>query len=60
VLTIPTNLVSNNTSFEFNLNKANQMLDQAGYARGGDGIRATPSGARMHVVFQTSTNSLRQ
>ena len=60
VLTIPTNLVSKNTSFEFNLDKANQMLDQAGYARGGDGIRATPSGVRMHVVFQTSTNSLRQ
>jgi peptide/nickel transport system substrate-binding protein len=60
VLTIPTNLVSKNTSFEFNLDKANQMLDQAGYTRGGDGIRATPGGVRMHVVFQTSTNSLRQ
>jgi peptide/nickel transport system substrate-binding protein len=60
VLTIPTNLVSKNTSMEFNLDKANQMLDQAGYARGGDGIRVTPSGTRMHVVFQTSTNTLRQ
>jgi peptide/nickel transport system substrate-binding protein len=60
VLTIPTNLVSRNTSFEYNLDKANQMLDQAGYARGGDGIRVTPAGVRMHVVFQTSTNSLRQ
>jgi peptide/nickel transport system substrate-binding protein len=60
VLTIPTNLVSKNTSFEFNLDKANQMLDQAGYARGGDGIRVAPGGTRMHVVFQTSTNSLRQ
>jgi peptide/nickel transport system substrate-binding protein len=60
VLTIPTNLVSNNTSMEFNLDKANQLLDAAGYMRGGDGIRSTPSGTRMHVVFQTSTNSLRQ
>jgi peptide/nickel transport system substrate-binding protein len=60
VLTLPTNLVSKNTSMEFNLDKANQILDQAGYARGGDGIRVTPSGTRMHVVFQTSTNSLRQ
>jgi peptide/nickel transport system substrate-binding protein len=60
VLTIPTNLVSKNTSFEFNLDKANQMLDQAGFTRGGDGIRVTPDGTRMHVVFQTSTNSLRQ
>jgi peptide/nickel transport system substrate-binding protein len=60
VLSIPTNLVSKNTSFEYNLDKANQILDQAGYARGGDGIRSTPNGTRMHVVFQTSTNSLRQ
>lgn len=60
VLTIPTNLVSKNTSIEFNLDKANQMLDQAGYVRGSDGVRVTPSGVRMHVVFQTSTNSLRQ
>jgi peptide/nickel transport system substrate-binding protein len=60
VLTIPTNLVSKNTSFEFNLDKANQLLDQAGYARSGDGIRVTPSGTRMHAVFQTSINSLRQ
>ncbi len=60
VLTVPTNLASQNTSMEFNLDKANQILDVAGYARGDDGIRATPTGTRMHVVFQTSTNSLRQ
>ena len=60
VLTIPTNLVSKNTSFEFSLDTANQLLDQAGYTRGGDGIRITPAGTRMHVVFQTSTNTLRQ
>jgi peptide/nickel transport system substrate-binding protein len=60
VLTIPTNLVSSNTSIDHNIDKANQLLDAAGYARGGDGIRSTPSGTRMHVVFQTSTNSLRQ
>ena len=60
VLTIPSNLASKNTTFEFSLDKANQILDQAGYARGSDGIRVTPDGVRMHVVFQTSTNSLRQ
>jgi peptide/nickel transport system substrate-binding protein len=60
VLTIPSNLASKNTAIEFSLDKANQVLDQAGYARGSDGIRVTPGGARMHVVFQTSTNSLRQ
>jgi peptide/nickel transport system substrate-binding protein len=60
VLTTPTNLNSNNTSFEFNIDMANQILDQAGYPRGVDGIRVTPSGVRMHVLFQTTVNSLRQ
>src|SRR5689334_25410925 len=48
VLTTPTNLNSGNTSFEFNLDEANQILDAAGYRRGGDGIRITPAGLRMH------------
>jgi peptide/nickel transport system substrate-binding protein len=60
VLTTPTNLNSKNTSFEFNIDKANQILDQAGYTRGSDGTRVTPAGVRMHVLFQTTVNSLRQ
>jgi len=60
VLTTPTNLQSKSTSLEFNIDKANQLLDQAGYKRGGDGIRVTPDGTRMHVVYQTTINSLRQ
>jgi len=60
VLTTPTNLASKNTTTEFNIDKANQILDQAGYTRGSDGIRMTPSGVRMHVVYQTTINSLRQ
>jgi len=60
VLTTPTNLASKNTSTEYNIGKANQILDEAGYARGSDGIRSTPSGVRMHVVYQTTINSLRQ
>jgi peptide/nickel transport system substrate-binding protein len=60
VLTTPTNLASKNTSMEYNVDKANQLLDQAGYTRGGDGIRMTPDGVRMHVVYQTTINSLRQ
>jgi peptide/nickel transport system substrate-binding protein len=60
VLTTPTNLASKNTSIEFNIEKANQILDAAGYTRGSDGIRMTPSGVRMHVVYQTTINSLRQ
>jgi peptide/nickel transport system substrate-binding protein len=60
VLTTPANLSSKNTKYEFNLEKANTILDQAGYRRGGDGIRVTPSGMRMKVLYVTSINSLRQ
>jgi peptide/nickel transport system substrate-binding protein len=60
VLTTPTNLASKNTSIEYNIQKANQILDDAGYKRGSDGIRMTPDGVRMHVVYQTTINSLRQ
>lgn len=60
VLTTPTSLASKNTTIEFNVDKANQILDDAGYKRGGDGIRLTPDGLRMHVVYQTTINSLRQ
>jgi peptide/nickel transport system substrate-binding protein len=60
VLTTPTNLASKNTKIEFDTNKANQILDDAGYKRGGDGVRVTPDGVRMHVVYQTTINSLRQ
>ena len=60
VLTTPTNLASKNTTLEFNVSKANQILDDAGYKRGGDGMRVTPDGVRMHVVYQTTINSLRQ
>jgi peptide/nickel transport system substrate-binding protein len=60
VLTTPTNLSSKNTSSEFNVDKANQILDDAGYKRGSDGVRVTPDGVRFHVVYQTSINSLRQ
>src|ERR671932_829980 len=60
VLTTPTNLASKNTSYEFNIDKANQILDEAGYKRGSDGIRVTPQGTRMKVLYQTTINSLRQ
>jgi peptide/nickel transport system substrate-binding protein len=59
-LTVPSSLASKATSAEFNIEKANKILDDAGYKRGGDGIRSTPSGMRMKVVFVTSINSLRQ
>lgn len=39
---------------------ANKILDEAGYARGSDGIRSTKEGVRMKVLYQTSTNAVRQ
>ena len=38
---------------------ANALLDEAGWARGGDGIRAK-DGVRLSVLYQTSTNAVRQ
>lgn len=38
---------------------ANALLDEAGYARGSDGIRAK-DGVKLSVLYQTSTNAVRQ
>jgi len=38
---------------------ANKLLDDAGYVRGADGIRAK-DGVRLHILYQTSTNAVRQ
>jgi len=55
----PPRFVSKNTKWEFNIDKANQLLDQAGWKRGSDGIRAK-DGKQLKLVFQTSTNAPRQ
>ena len=38
---------------------ANALLDEAGWTKGGDGIRAK-DGVRLSVLYQTSTNAVRQ
>jgi len=38
---------------------ANALLDEAGWAKGGDGIRAK-DGVRLSITYQTSTNAVRQ
>ena len=38
---------------------ANALLDSAGWVKGGDGIRAK-DGVRLSLLFQTSTNAVRQ
>jgi peptide/nickel transport system substrate-binding protein len=55
----PQRFVSKNTKWEFNIEKANRLLDQAGWARGPDGIRAK-EGKQLKLVFQTSINAPRQ
>jgi peptide/nickel transport system substrate-binding protein len=55
VLNVPKQFHSPNTRWELNLDKAAQLLEQAGWKRGGDGIRVKDS-RRMQVVFQAGTS----
>src|SRR5437762_5298884 len=55
----PPKFVSKNTRWEFNTEKANQLLEQAGWKRGSDGIRAK-DGKQLKLVYQTSINAPRQ
>jgi peptide/nickel transport system substrate-binding protein len=58
-LNAPERFRSKNTRWEFNVDKANRVLDEAGWKRGADGIRAK-DGKRLKMVFQTSINAVRQ
>ncbi len=58
-LNAPPRFVSKNTRWEFNIEKANQILDAAGWKRGPDGIRAK-DGKKLKIVYQTSINAARQ
>jgi peptide/nickel transport system substrate-binding protein len=58
-LNAPSRFRSGNTRWEFNVDKANQVLDAAGWKRGADGIRAK-DGKRLRFVYQTSINAPRQ
>ena len=55
----PERFVSKNTKWEFSIEKANQLLDEAGWKRGPDGIWAK-DGKKLKLVFQTSINAPRQ
>ena len=55
----PQRFVSENSKWEFNIDRANQVLDAAGWQRGEDGIRAK-DGKKLKLVFQTSINAPRQ
>jgi peptide/nickel transport system substrate-binding protein len=50
---------SPNTSWEYNLEKAAQVLDEAGWTREGDGLRSK-DGVELRIVYATSVNAVRQ
>jgi len=58
-LNSPEHVRSKNTKFEFNIEKANQILEAAGWKKGPDGIRAK-DGKALKFVYQTSINAPRQ
>jgi peptide/nickel transport system substrate-binding protein len=58
-LNAPARVRSKNTKFEFNIEKANAILEAAGWKKGGDGIRAK-DGKSLKFAFQTSINAPRQ
>jgi peptide/nickel transport system substrate-binding protein len=55
-LNAPERFRSRNTSWEFSIEKANQILDEVGWTRGPDGVRAK-DGKRLKLLFQAATNT---
>jgi peptide/nickel transport system substrate-binding protein len=63
ILPAPEAVVSKNTDTadvcKLDLDKANTLLDQAGWTKGSDGIRQK-GGVPMRLIYQTTVNPLRQ
>ncbi len=55
----PSRFDSKNNPIEFNVDKANDILEKAGWKKGADGIRAK-DGKKLKFVYQTSINQPRQ
>jgi peptide/nickel transport system substrate-binding protein len=55
----PERFRSKNMKYEFSVEKANAVLEAAGWKRGSDGIR-TKDGKKLRFTFQTSINQPRQ
>ena len=55
----PAQFRSPNTKWEFSVDRANQVLDAAGWARSDNGARAK-DGRKLKFLFQTSINAPRQ
>ncbi|WP_017659853.1 peptide ABC transporter substrate-binding protein [Baaleninema simplex] len=56
----PPQYVSPNTSYEFNLEKAAELLDEAGWIDSNNNEIRDKNGVEMQVVFQTSVTPVRQ
>src|SRR5205823_12165217 len=54
-LNAPDRFRSKSVRWEFNVDKANHLLETGGWKRGADGVRAK-DGKRLKVLFQTVTN----
>ena len=50
---------ANDSCKEQDIAGANALLDEAGWVRGSDGVRAK-DGVRLSILYQTSTNAVRQ
>lgn len=63
IVTAPPKYNSPNTGnldiSKFDIAKANQLLDEAGWTKGSDGIRQK-NGVKMKIVYQTTINPVRQ
>ena len=55
----PPKFVSHSTHYEFNIDKAIKLLDDAGWKPGADGVREK-NGVKLHAVYSTSINAPRQ
>jgi peptide/nickel transport system substrate-binding protein len=55
----PESVRSKNTKYEFNIDKASDLLEKAGWKKGSDGVREK-DGKKIKLVFQTSINQPRQ
>jgi peptide/nickel transport system substrate-binding protein len=60
VLTTPSPLASPGAQVKYDVDRANQLLDAAGYVRGDDGARLTPTGRRMQLLFSSTVSAQRQ
>jgi peptide/nickel transport system substrate-binding protein len=60
ILTTPLPLASTGTRIQYDVERANQLLDGAGYGRGSDGVRVTPAGQRMMLLLSSTVSAQRQ